>query len=121
MEEASVAGESPDRSKQRESSEETTSGNGGPVPGKRDPRLAVSRGAEPSESRGTADTATRVLSVREETPSGEGEESGRLREAVATWVRSADPDESEDTSDRTADAGDREDASETGATVSATG
>ena len=40
-----MAGESPDRSKQRESSAEPTSGNGGPVPGKRDPRLAVSREA----------------------------------------------------------------------------
>ncbi|WP_234325028.1 serine hydrolase [Streptomyces sp. NRRL WC-3626] len=84
MEEASVAGESPDRSKQRESSAEPTSGSAGPVPGKRDPRLAVSREAAP-------DTATRVLSVREEPPSGGGNgESGRLREAVATWVRPAD-------------------------------
>ncbi|CAM5643551.1 hypothetical protein SGLAM104S_07470 [Streptomyces glaucescens] len=32
MEEASVAGESPDRSKQRESSAEPTSGSAGPVP-----------------------------------------------------------------------------------------
>ncbi|MFF9486954.1 D-alanyl-D-alanine carboxypeptidase [Streptomyces sp. NPDC014676] len=126
MEEASVAGESPDRSKQRESSEETTSGSGGPVPGKRDPRLAVSREAESSESRGTVDTATRVLSVREETPSGTGEESGRLREAVATWVRSADPDESGTgdgtggAADEASDASEREDASEAGTTASAT-
>ncbi|MEU0473493.1 D-alanyl-D-alanine carboxypeptidase [Streptomyces olivaceus] len=77
MEEASVAGESPDRSKQRESSEEPTSGSAGPVPEARtgaseprDPRLPVTRedaerSAGSAESRGGVDTATRVLSVRE--------------------------------------------------------
>ncbi|MFE0950531.1 D-alanyl-D-alanine carboxypeptidase [Streptomyces mutabilis] len=85
MEEASVAGESPDRSKQHESSEEPTSGSAGPVPEartgtseKRDPRVAVAReAAKPSASAGSAasaksagsrggvDTATRVLSVRD--------------------------------------------------------
>ncbi|MFD5154430.1 D-alanyl-D-alanine carboxypeptidase [Streptomyces mutabilis] len=85
MEEASVAGESPDRSKQHESSEEPTSGSAGPVPEartgtseKRDPRMAVAReAAKPSASAGSAasaksagsrggvDTATRVLSVRD--------------------------------------------------------
>ncbi|MGC5242792.1 D-alanyl-D-alanine carboxypeptidase [Streptomyces albogriseolus] len=64
MEEASVAGESPDRSKQRESSAEQTSGSAGPVPERQDPRLAVARETGGSESRKT-DTATRVLSVRE--------------------------------------------------------
>ncbi|MFI2412894.1 D-alanyl-D-alanine carboxypeptidase [Streptomyces sp. NPDC018947] len=83
MEEASVAGESPDRSKQRESSEEPTSGSAGPVPEARtevsearDPRLAVARDAsKPSASarssqdagsasaRGGVDTATRVFSA----------------------------------------------------------
>ncbi|MFC8387453.1 D-alanyl-D-alanine carboxypeptidase [Streptomyces sp. NPDC057238] len=120
-----MAGESPDRSKQRESSAEPTSGSADPVPEKRDPRLAVSREAEPSESRGSIDTATRVLS----TPSGAGEESGRLREAVAAWVRSADPDESEggaegattdteNSSDRTAAVGDRKNTPEAGTTTS---
>ncbi|MFF9406558.1 D-alanyl-D-alanine carboxypeptidase [Streptomyces anandii] len=75
MEEASVAGESPDRSKQRESSAEPTSGSAGPVPEARgesrevrDPRLALSGEArEPGEAResGGVDTATRVLSVRD--------------------------------------------------------
>ncbi|MEU0848171.1 D-alanyl-D-alanine carboxypeptidase [Streptomyces flaveolus] len=74
MEEASVAGESPDRSKQRESSEEPTSGSAGPVPEARteasetrDPRLAVAREASTGSamSRGGVDTATRVLSVRD--------------------------------------------------------
>ncbi|WP_318653121.1 D-alanyl-D-alanine carboxypeptidase [Streptomyces sp. H28] len=81
-----MAGESPDRSKQRASSEEPTPGSAGPVPEarseaedssrKRDPRLAVSREPSPSGSaespapsdtpaRGGVDTATRVLSVRE--------------------------------------------------------
>ncbi|MEU5525023.1 D-alanyl-D-alanine carboxypeptidase [Streptomyces sp. NPDC047860] len=100
MEEASVAGESPDSSKQRESSAETTSGSADPVPGKRDPRLAVSREAEPPKPRRTTDTATRVLSVGADASSPEeGEDGsapegdGRLREAVATWVRSAEPEE----------------------------
>ncbi|MET9989479.1 D-alanyl-D-alanine carboxypeptidase [Streptomyces mutabilis] len=74
-----MAGESPDRSKQHESSEEPTSGSAGPVPEartgtseKRDPRMAVAReAAKPSASaksagsRGGVDTATRVLSVRD--------------------------------------------------------
>ncbi|WP_406493593.1 D-alanyl-D-alanine carboxypeptidase [Streptomyces sp. NBC_01604] len=86
MEEASVAGESPDRSKQRESSAEPTSGSAGPVPEartespdpteKRDPRLAVAR--EPSgaaaTARGGVDTATRVFSVRELTTEAENAE-----------------------------------------------
>ncbi|WP_371661824.1 D-alanyl-D-alanine carboxypeptidase [Streptomyces sp. NBC_00280] len=64
-----MAGESPDRSKQRESSEEPTSGSAGPVPGARgesgagprDPRLAVARERE-STARGGVDMATRVFS-----------------------------------------------------------
>ncbi|MEV0638678.1 D-alanyl-D-alanine carboxypeptidase, partial [Streptomyces sp. NPDC050619] len=71
MEEASVAGESPDRSKQHESSVEPTSGSASPVPearsettGKGDPRLAVARESG-TRSRGGVDTATRTLSVRE--------------------------------------------------------
>ncbi|GAA2764727.1 D-alanyl-D-alanine carboxypeptidase [Streptomyces paradoxus] len=67
-EEASVAGESPDRSKQRESSAQKTSGSASPVPEARsevaDPRLAVARDPERSAARGGADTATRVLSTR---------------------------------------------------------
>ncbi|MFI1032183.1 D-alanyl-D-alanine carboxypeptidase [Streptomyces sp. NPDC020951] len=71
-----MAGESPDRSKQRESSAEPTSGSAGTVPEAResrdgavrevrDPRVAVAREAEPSASRGGVDTATRVFSVRD--------------------------------------------------------
>ncbi|MEU0581183.1 D-alanyl-D-alanine carboxypeptidase [Streptomyces griseoincarnatus] len=122
-----MAGESPDRSKQRESSAEQTSGSAGPVPEKQDPRLAVARGAGGSESSRKADTATRVLSVREVSASAaedadvdaaerrdEGAEGGdgRLREAVAAWVRSAEP-KSEDASEGSSDAsgvdGDEED------------
>ncbi|CAL9478159.1 D-alanyl-D-alanine carboxypeptidase [Streptomyces sp. enrichment culture] len=74
MEEASVAGESPDRSKQHESSEEPTSGSAGPVPEARtgsseasDPRSAVAReeAKRSAASGGGVDTATRVLSVRD--------------------------------------------------------
>ncbi|MET8580987.1 D-alanyl-D-alanine carboxypeptidase [Streptomyces collinus] len=58
-----MAGESPDRSKQQESSAEPTSGSAGSVPGARDPRLTVSR--EKDSSSGATDTATKVLSVRD--------------------------------------------------------
>ncbi|WP_249838240.1 D-alanyl-D-alanine carboxypeptidase [Streptomyces panaciradicis] len=54
-----MAGESPDRSKQRESSAEPTSGSAGPVP---EARAAADE--EPG-TRGGVDTATRVLSVRD--------------------------------------------------------
>ncbi|WAX81956.1 D-alanyl-D-alanine carboxypeptidase [Streptomyces sp. KMM 9044] len=95
-----MAGESPDRSKQRESSEEATAGSAGPVPGarseggsagKRDPRLGVPRNVSTSDSstssksareRGGVDTATRVLSVSgaqtddEEAPDSAGDGEG---------------------------------------------
>ncbi|MEW2188091.1 D-alanyl-D-alanine carboxypeptidase [Streptomyces cellulosae] len=96
-----MAGESPDRSKQRESSAEQTSGSAGPVPEKQDPRLAVAREAGDSEGGKKADTATRVLSVPKASASasasedagaeGAEEGDGRLRQAVAAWVRSAEP------------------------------
>ncbi|MEU3840791.1 D-alanyl-D-alanine carboxypeptidase [Streptomyces sp. NPDC028635] len=70
-----MAGESPDKSKQRESSAEPTPGSTAPVPeariersgdsatGASDPRLAVARGS--GTPHGGVDTATRVLSVRD--------------------------------------------------------
>ncbi|MFI2642811.1 D-alanyl-D-alanine carboxypeptidase [Streptomyces sp. NPDC018610] len=78
-----MAGESPDRSKQRESSAEPTSGSASPVPearsearDSRDPRLALAgdsgtsgtsgtSGSSDTSERGGVDTATRVLSVRD--------------------------------------------------------
>ncbi|MER6182458.1 D-alanyl-D-alanine carboxypeptidase [Streptomyces sp. NPDC001652] len=64
-----MAGEFPDRSKQRESSAEPTSGSASPVPEARgevrDPRLAVARDTEPPTARGGVDTATRVFSARD--------------------------------------------------------
>lgn len=114
-----MAGESPDRSKQRESSAEQTSGSAGPVPEKQDPRLAVAREAGDAGSGRKADTATRVLSVpqaakgadadagAEDDAEGrdEGRDAGaqngdgRLREAVAAWVRSAEPTSEDVSSD----------------------
>ncbi|MGQ5603924.1 D-alanyl-D-alanine carboxypeptidase [Streptomyces sp. EKS3.2] len=111
MEEASVAGESPDRSKQHESSEEPTSGSAGPVPEartgaseSRDPRLAVARedakssasagsgeSAGAAGSRGGVDTATRVLSVRD-ARDGDGDEA----EAEAADADATDAGASED-------------------------
>ncbi|WP_309500581.1 serine hydrolase [Streptomyces shenzhenensis] len=97
MEEASVAGESPDRSKQRESSAEPTSGKAGTVPETRDPRLAV---AADKETAGGVDTATRVFSVRDLKTADEPDEPDEgskgdqgdteLRDAAATWVRAGD-------------------------------
>ncbi|MFJ2732451.1 MULTISPECIES: D-alanyl-D-alanine carboxypeptidase [unclassified Streptomyces] len=73
-----MAGESPDRSKQRESSARTTSGSADSVPESRneagDPRIALTGESDEagasgasggSEGRGGVDTATRVLSVRD--------------------------------------------------------
>ncbi|MFR9790662.1 D-alanyl-D-alanine carboxypeptidase [Streptomyces sp. MB22_4] len=86
-----MAGESPDRSKQRESSAEATSGNADSVPEARDPRLAVARDSggsagagQKDSSNGGADTATKVL----RTPAVE--EDTALRHAVSAWVRDAD-------------------------------
>ncbi|MFJ8807426.1 D-alanyl-D-alanine carboxypeptidase [Streptomyces sp. NPDC102490] len=97
MEEASVAGEFPDRSKQRESSEEPTSGSAGPVPEARteasersDPRLPVAReDAKRSAGSGGVETATRVLSVREaEAGASGGDDGAGSAEAADT---SSDP------------------------------
>ncbi|WP_031225545.1 D-alanyl-D-alanine carboxypeptidase [Streptomyces roseochromogenus] len=93
-----MAGESPDRSKQRESSAEPTSGSAGPVPETRDPRLAVAR--EKDSAQASADTATKILSIPDapkpdtkETPA----EDAALRQAVSAWVRTAAPANNSDT------------------------
>ncbi|MGW2700898.1 D-alanyl-D-alanine carboxypeptidase [Streptomyces sp. NPDC001340] len=84
-----MAGESPDRSKQHESSAEPTSGSGGTVPEPRDPRLAVSR--EKDSSGAAVDTATKVLSIRDVKVAADSEDDDSdLREAVSAWVRSAE-------------------------------
>ncbi|MFE7167105.1 D-alanyl-D-alanine carboxypeptidase [Streptomyces sp. NPDC057616] len=139
MEEASVAGESPDRSKKRESSAEATSGSTGPVPEARtearDPRLAVARDAESSGGSaagqagrsGGVDTATKIFSVRdlkaeadsarapEPEPEGD-EESAESGEAAASGgdvsAHSADTSDTADTADtvQTADDAEADDA-----------
>ncbi|MFE1886623.1 D-alanyl-D-alanine carboxypeptidase [Streptomyces diastatochromogenes] len=87
-----MAGESPDRSKQHESSAEPTSGSAGTVPEPRDPRLAVSR--EKDSASAAVDTATKVLSIRDAKPAADAEDDDTaLREAVSAWVRSADTPE----------------------------
>ncbi|MER7051745.1 D-alanyl-D-alanine carboxypeptidase [Streptomyces sp. NPDC000351] len=119
-----MAGESPDRSKQRESSEEPTSGSAGPVPEARaeasetpDPRLAVARedakpaasagSSESAGSRGGVDTATRVLSV----PEAEAEETSEDEAEGA----------SEDTGPENTAEDDSSEASETSETSEASG
>ncbi|HET6357578.1 serine hydrolase [Streptomyces sp.] len=85
-----MAGESPDKSEQRKSSGETTSGE-------RDPRLAVFRQASPGATAPQVDQATAVFKLPAERTASEpeaepGTESGsvandvRLRAAVAAWV-----------------------------------
>ncbi|MCZ0988682.1 D-alanyl-D-alanine carboxypeptidase [Streptomyces diastatochromogenes] len=87
-----MAGESPDRSKQHESSAEPTPGSAGTVPEPRDPRLAVSR--EKDSASAAVDTATKVLSIRDAKPAANSEDDDTaLREAVSAWVRSADTPE----------------------------
>ncbi|MHB9861008.1 D-alanyl-D-alanine carboxypeptidase family protein [Streptomyces sp. YIM S03343] len=124
MEEASVAGESPDRSKQRESSEEPTSGSASPVPEARsearDPRLAVAQESA-APKRGGVDTATKVLSVRdvrdvqepvtddeeapeaEETASEESEGSEGSEDATAPEGADEATEDGDDASDGPAD------------------
>ncbi|MEU6906058.1 D-alanyl-D-alanine carboxypeptidase [Streptomyces coeruleorubidus] len=103
-----MAGESPDRSKQRESSAEPTSGSASPVPEarseaapKRDPRLAVARDTERSAKRGGTDTATRVLSTR--TAEKPGEEADAERDAGEAGS-TADAERGEGEAGSTADA-----------------
>lgn len=84
-----MAGESPDKSEQRKSSGETTSGE-------RDPRLAVFRQASPPR----ADQPTAVFKLPPErgsapepgTETGSAENDARLRAAVAAWVATGDAD-----------------------------
>ncbi|MFF8355331.1 D-alanyl-D-alanine carboxypeptidase [Streptomyces chartreusis] len=125
-----MAGESPDRSKQRESSAEPTSGSAIPVPEsrpepeggaeKRDPRLAVAResaSARKPASRGGVDTATRVLSRREleavraelESEGAEksdGAEDSEDPTADDTTAKGGDAADAESTKTETPDTGD---------------
>ncbi|MEV5312562.1 D-alanyl-D-alanine carboxypeptidase [Streptomyces sp. NPDC052610] len=116
-----MAGESPDRSKQRESSAEPTSGSAGPVPEARsessDPRLAAAGAA--------VDTATRILSAKDlaaargKAGQASDDTAGdeKLRAAVAAWVRSAD--EASDEGQEASPAGADDSEKETGADGSA--
>ncbi|MEV6085881.1 D-alanyl-D-alanine carboxypeptidase [Streptomyces parvulus] len=129
MEEASVAGESPDRSKQRESSEEPTSGSAGPVPEarteaseRRDPRLAMTReGAKSSASagsdgsegpRGGVDTATRVLSARETEAEADTEADAETASEAETDAETESPVEETERSDEAVTADEADEADE---------
>ncbi|MFJ9726165.1 D-alanyl-D-alanine carboxypeptidase [Streptomyces sp. NPDC101209] len=123
MEEASVAGESPDRSKQRESSAEPTSGSAGPVP---EARTAADE--EPG-TRGGVDTATRVLSVRDllteaektaETADEEAEAAEAARQASGTDSDDSDDSEAEDSGDESEGAAEGPGAAGTGTEPSGT-
>lgn len=108
-----MAGESPDRSKQRESSAEPTSGSAGPVPEARgearDPRLAVAREAEPTSSRGGGvDTATRVFSARDVAKARAAAEASRPGDDEVTPAGAEGGE-----NDTAADAGSTQDAATT--------
>ncbi|MFJ8593811.1 D-alanyl-D-alanine carboxypeptidase [Streptomyces sp. NPDC093598] len=112
-----MAGESPDRSKQRESSARKTSGSASPVPEARseaaDPRLAVSRDPERSSARGGADTATRVLSTRTAEDSKSTEPAASDSDTEDDAERSASDSGAEDAAaaaERDAEAADTEEA-----------
>jgi serine-type D-Ala-D-Ala carboxypeptidase (penicillin-binding protein 5/6) len=108
MEEASVAGESPDRSKQRESSGAPEAGSASPVPEARsearDPRLAVAQ-ETPAAKRGGVDTATKVFSVRD-VPGAQDAQDGRDAHDAADPVTDAEDapeaDENSGAADETA-------------------
>lgn len=105
-----MAGESPDRSKQRESSAEPTSGSAGPVPEARDPRLAVAR---ESVTLGGVDTATKVFSVRELAVAAEKAENGPTdagTEGSDPGTPEAAPSSTEDASSGPEDSGPSGDA-----------
>ncbi|MGP4044112.1 D-alanyl-D-alanine carboxypeptidase [Streptomyces sp. 2A115] len=107
MEEASVAGESPDRSKQHESSVEPTSGStsGGtapvPVP---DPRLAVAREAVTAAAR--VDTATAVFSTKRYAKRSEGSAGSVAAEASSGSDGSPEPESAETGAAKGAEGGD---------------
>ncbi|MFJ4756191.1 D-alanyl-D-alanine carboxypeptidase [Streptomyces sp. NPDC088763] len=123
-----MAGESPDRSKQRESSAEPTSGSAVPVPESRpepeattrpahgtggDPRLAMARESSPS---GGVDTATRVLSRQDldETPEEAAADGEDDAEAVASSAGAAEGSDDSEAAESAGSAGsaesEREDA-----------
>ncbi|MFF8229037.1 D-alanyl-D-alanine carboxypeptidase [Streptomyces caelestis] len=125
-----MAGESPDRSKQRESSAEPTSGSASPVPEarseaspKRDPRLAVARDPERSAKRGGADTATRVLSARTAEKRGEAADPEReidTERGVLDAGADRDTDEPDSATDAERAADTEQDEDQPGATGTAT-
>ncbi|MFF7869098.1 D-alanyl-D-alanine carboxypeptidase [Streptomyces qaidamensis] len=104
-----MAGESPDRSKQRESSARETSGSASPVPEARsevaDPRLAVARGPERSAARGGADTATRVLSTRTAEEPERTEDDAEPADGDSRPEGAESDSDTEGTEDAAADAG----------------
>ncbi|MEU5773902.1 D-alanyl-D-alanine carboxypeptidase [Streptomyces venezuelae] len=119
-EEASVAGETPDRSKQRKSSgNPTPEETSGPAPEERDPRLAITRETPQVREEVPEDRATAVFSTKDvaeaadgsdgsdgpdeadsgaedapeaDAPKGEANGDARLRNAVAAWVATSDED-----------------------------
>lgn len=101
-----MAGETPDRSKQRKSSGNPTAADPSvPAPEERDPRLAVAREVPAArKDQATAVFSTKGVSEGRDATSegsaaaasdGEGGGDGRLRDAVAAWVAGSDDEHPE--------------------------
>lgn len=103
-----MAGETPDRSKQRKSSGNPTAADPSvPAPEERDPRLAVAREVPAArKDQATAVFSTKGVSEGRDATSegsaaeaaasdGEGGGDGRLRDAVAAWVAGSDDEQPE--------------------------
>lgn len=92
-EEASVAGETPDRSKQRKSSGKPTGAEPSvPAPGERDPRLAVAREVPAARE----DQATAVFSTRA-VPGGKSDEASETSDTAEASDETSEPSEASGT------------------------
>ncbi|MEU6811817.1 D-alanyl-D-alanine carboxypeptidase [Streptomyces sp. NPDC046831] len=113
-----MAGESPERSKQRESSAEPASGSAAPVPesrdetrGARDPRLSMTGKSGADARRAGVDTATKVLSVPAPAKDTRGAEEAKAAEDVGNGKDAENARDAED-----ADAARGEDAEDAAGT-----
>ncbi|MEU1134039.1 D-alanyl-D-alanine carboxypeptidase [Streptomyces sp. NPDC005900] len=97
-----MAGETPDRSKQRKSSGNPTAADpSAPAPEERDPRLAITREipaarADAGETSEASETSDASETSQAAASGGGANGDARLRKAVAAWVATSDEDEDAD-------------------------
>ncbi|MEU1025052.1 D-alanyl-D-alanine carboxypeptidase, partial [Streptomyces sp. NPDC005904] len=93
-----MAGETPDRSKQRKSSGNPTAADpSAPAPEERDPRLAITREipaarADAGETSEASETSDASEPSQAAASGGGANGDARLRKAVAAWVATSDED-----------------------------